>query len=105
MKEGSDPTREALTVVVAVAAHMGAIPGHKNLVWIASDNVLANWTDQAAGSDKGPNEYGSFAMRTQEALNDAHVSLYPLDASQLESAATDASLENDSVGWTRRSPT
>jgi VWFA-related protein len=99
MKEGSDPTRQALTVVVAVAvaAHMGAIPGHKNLVWIASDNVLANWTDQAAGSDRGPNSIGSFAIRTQEALNDAHVSLYPLAASQLETAATDASLQNDSV--------
>ena len=97
MKEGSDPTRQALAVVVAVAAHMGAIPGHKNLVWIASDNVMANWTDQAAGSDKGIDRIGGVAMRTQEALNDAHVSLYPLDASQLETGATDASLQNASV--------
>jgi len=97
MKEGSDPARQALTVVVAVAAHMGSIPGHKNLVWVASDNVLANWTDQAAGSDKGSGGIGSFAIRAQEALNDAHVSLYPLAASQLETSATDASLQNDSV--------
>ena len=97
MKEGSDPTRQALTVVVAVAAHMGAIPGHKNLVWITSNNVLANWTDRGAGNGKGSSSIGSVAMRTQEALNDAHVSLYPLDVSQMETAGTDASLQNDSV--------
>jgi len=97
MKEGSDPTRQALTVVVAVAAHLGAIPGHKNLVWAASQNVLADWSDQAVGSDKGSNRVGSFIMRTEEALNDAHVSLYPLVCSQLETAATDASLQNASV--------
>jgi VWFA-related protein len=95
--EGSNSARQALTVVVAVAAHMGSIPGHKNLVWIASDNVLANWSDQGAGRDKGSNGVASLAIRTQEALNDAHVSFYPLDASQLENSSTDASLQNYNV--------
>jgi len=97
MKEGSDPARETMAALIAIAAHMNSIPGHKDLVWVASDNALANWTDQAAGNDKGPNTIGRFAIPTQEALNDAHVSLYPLDASQLETAATDASLQNNSV--------
>ena len=96
-KAGIDSARQALTVVVAVAAHMGSIAGHKNLVWIASDNVLANWTGQTAGRDKGSNSTASFAIHTQEALNDAHVSLYPVDASQLETSSTDASLQNASV--------
>ncbi|MGH9589726.1 MAG: VWA domain-containing protein [Terracidiphilus sp.] len=97
MKEGSNPARESLSALVAVAAHMDAIPGHKNLVWIASDNVLANWSDQAPGSDKGPNRIAGFTIAAQEALNNAHVSLYPLDASQLETTATNASLQNNSV--------
>ena len=97
MKEGSNPAREALNALVAVAAHMNAIPGHKNLVWVASDNVLANWADQAPGTDKGPNRVAGFSVAAQEALNNAHVSLYPLDASQLHTAATDASLQNNSV--------
>jgi VWFA-related protein len=97
---GEDPPREALSVLVAVAAHMGAIAGHKNLVWVASDNVLADWTDQSADGDAGrmsPNSIGAYSIRTQEALNNAHVSLYPFDASQLETDATDASLQNAGV--------
>jgi VWFA-related protein len=97
MKEGKNPVREALSALTTIAAHMNAIPGHKDLVWVASDNVLANWTDQAAGTDKGPHSIGRYAIDAQEALNDAHVSLYPLDASQLGTAATDASLQNNSV--------
>ena len=97
MKEGQNPARQAVAALVAVAAHMNAIPGHKNLVWVAGDNVLANWSDQAPGSDKGPNRVAGLSIGAQEALNNAHVSLYPLDASQLQTAATDASLENNSV--------
>lgn len=95
-----DAGREAMTVLTGVATHLGAIPGHKNLVWVASDNVLANWSDQSADGDAGrmnPNNLGAFSIRTQEALNNAHTSLYPLDASQLETAATDASLQNAGV--------
>lgn len=97
MKEGSDPVRQALMALAAVAVHMGAISGNKNLVWVASDNVLADWSDKAVGVDRSGGGVGNFGIRVQEALNDAHVSLYPMDASQLETGATDASLQNASV--------
>ncbi len=96
-KEGQTPQRDALAALINVAANLNAIPGHKNLVWVASDNVLANSTDQATGIERGPNTIDAFSLGVEEVLNDAHVSLYPLDASQLEATATDASLANRSV--------
>ena len=97
MSEGDAPARQALALLVGVGAHLAGIPGHKSLVWIASDNVLADWTDRAAGIDIGRNGIAAFALRAQEALNDAHVSVYPLDASQLETNAIDPGLKNSSV--------
>jgi hypothetical protein len=73
-------------------------------VWVASENVLADWTNQAVSSDKGGKHLDDAIMRVQEALNEAHVSVYPLDASQLETHATDPSLENPGVALSPGSP-
>lgn len=94
---GVDPARATFGVLVGVAAHLNAIPGHKNLIWVASDNVLANWSDQTPAGDVSKDRIGGSGMRAQEALNDAHVSIYPLDASELETMATDASLQNNAI--------
>jgi VWFA-related protein len=94
---GSNPARRAMAILAAVSAHLAAIPGHKNLVWVTSDNVLANWTDQAVSVDKGSTHIEGFVLHVQEVMNDAHVSVYPLDASQLETTAIDSSFKNSSV--------
>ena len=94
---GSDPGGRALSTLVLIARHLAPMPGRKNLVWIASENVLANWTDQAVSSAKGGKHVEGSVLRAQEALNDAHVRIYPVDASQLETQAVDASLENHNV--------
>lgn len=95
MKEASNRTRQLLNSIGAVAAHLGAISGHKNLVWLANDSVLADWTEQTAGNNNGPYSLAGVAMRTLEALNDARVSLYPVGASQIDTADFDAGILND----------
>ena len=94
---GGNPAGESLWILVVVARHLAAIPGHKNLVWISSDSVLAGWTGKAVSSDKGSKHIEGLALRTQEAMNDAHVSVYPLDASQLETQAIDPNLKNRNI--------
>jgi VWFA-related protein len=94
---GANPGGIALATLVSVARHLAATPGRKSLIWIASENVLADWTNQAVSSDKGGKHLDDAIVRLQEALNEAHVSVYPLDASQLETHATDPSLANQSI--------
>ena len=94
---GSNPGREALSILVGVARHLAAIPGHKNLVWVTSDNVLADWTDRAVSIQKGSKFIEKFALQAQEAMNEAHTSVYPLDASSLEAGGIGADIGTRNV--------
>ncbi len=94
---GSNPARSSLIVLAQVARHLASIPGHKNLIWVSSDNVLADWQDQQVGPDKSPKDIASFALRAQEAMNEAHAAVYPFDVSQLEAGTVTADTQHASV--------
>lgn len=94
---GSRPGPNSLGILVDVAHHLSALPGHKNLVWITSDNALADWNKLSYNVDKGSKYIEPIALRAQEALNNAHVSIYPLDASRLEASVVTAEIGRRNV--------
>lgn len=97
---GDNPARASFIILAQVARHLASIPGHKSLVWVSSDNVLADWEDQAVAIDKSPKMVESYARHTQEAMNEAHTAVYPFDVSQLEAGGVGADLQNSSVQLT-----
>lgn len=94
---GSNPGRASLIILRMVARHLSAVSGHKNLVWVSSDNVFADWRSNQVGIDKTAKEVDSFAMHAQEAMNDAHAAVYPMDVSQLETSAISADIRTRNV--------
>jgi hypothetical protein len=69
-------------------------------VWVASDNVLADWNNQSTSFTKTNKNIEPDVLRAQEAMNNAHVSVYPLDASQLGVGGVDSSLFSESIQLT-----
>jgi VWFA-related protein len=87
---GSNPERDSLVWLVGVGRHLASVPGRKNLIWVSSDNVLADWSDNVSRSEKTTKFLDSLAIQVGETMNEARVSLYPLDASELEPGGVSA---------------
>ena len=96
---GDDPLGSVLVSMVTVAHHFAPVQGHKSLVWISGDSVLVNWDDQTVSMERRVKEIGAAINRTKEALNEAHMALYAVDASVVSSggAAVEASLANADI--------
>ncbi len=95
---GNRPEDFALHLLVGVARHLASLPGHKMLVWVSSDNVFADFSAQAVGREDTGNRFlNPPSMRARETLNEAHVSIYPLDVSQLEAAGVSADIGSRNV--------
>ena len=101
MQMGADPTRASFVILTQVARHLSAIAGQKKLVWVSSDNVFADWRDQSVGIEKSPKPMEAVTLHAQEALNEAHVAIYPFDVSQLEAAGVSADLQHQNVQLTQ----
>jgi VWFA-related protein len=93
MQMGQNPLRAVLEGMTALARHFSSVPGHKSLAWIAGDSVLADWSDQAVATEKGSKYLEGALQHTKEALNEAHIALYAVDASAVAGDGVDPSLE------------
>ena len=101
MTMGDDPARGAFVILTQVARHLASIPGHKKVVWVSSDNVLASWQDQTVGIEKSPKDERAFALHVEETMNEAHAAVYPFDVSQLEGSAITADMQHRNVELTQ----
>ena len=92
---GANPGRESLRVLIAIARHLAPVAGHKSLIWVSGDAAMADFGDQVSltGPQKNEKKYlNEIANSAGEALNQAHVALYALDATAIEAGGVDASL-------------
>ena len=84
---GNHPLRYALEGMIALARHFAAVPGHKSLAWISGDSVLAGMRDLSGVRAQGEDQLQAALQHTLEALNEAHIGLYIVDASSTNAAA------------------
>jgi VWFA-related protein len=96
---GDNPLGNALNSMIALARHFGPVAGHKSLVWISGDSALEDWSDQTPNSQRTVKSMAAAINHTKEALSEAHLALYAVDASPVSvgGAAVDPSLANPNV--------
>jgi VWFA-related protein len=77
-----DRTLTTLDAVTAIARRLSQIPGRKNLVWVASSFpfTIGAGTANAQNVTRGQRSFGPEIERTERALNNANVAIYPVDA-------------------------
>jgi hypothetical protein len=83
--------RYALQDLMALARHFASVPGRKSIAWISGDAALASWSGM-----KGNIQLDAAIQHTQEALNEARIVLYAVDASSstMGPGGFDASVAN-----------
>jgi VWFA-related protein len=88
-------TLDALT---ALAHYLGGYRGRKNLIWVSASFPVALLPDQDFGTDMnasgGTHVSGGKVQDTANALTDAQVAVYPVDARGLESETAFSAAEN-----------
>jgi VWFA-related protein len=75
---GRDSERVRMTCIAlsALSRYLAKYPGRKNLVWVTAGVPLTEWADE-------PKLYIDEVSQADHALNDAHVSVYPIDVAGL----------------------
>ena len=84
-----DRVRLTVDALVAIADHVGSLPGRKNLVWVSGSFPISTAYN---GADIGPNsglrDFYDDVERATRALNEANLAVYPVDARGLMGIGT-----------------
>ena len=94
---GDNPLRRSMEVMTSLARHFASVPGHKSLAWITGDSAVADWEDRQVGMEKGDKYFADAMNHTREALNEAQIALYVVDATEVYGGGIGADLENRNV--------
>ena len=88
-----------LAVIEFIANHLASLPGRKNLIWVSGGFPLQigfNSIHEMNDPTREQRDFGEEVTRTVKAVNNANVSIYPVDARGLV-ADTRFSAENQKV--------
>jgi len=77
---------ETTDAMIAIAKFLGGYPSRKNLLWFSESfpNWIAPNADFGSDSFMGTADYSDRIRRASEALTDARIAVYPVDARGLE---------------------
>jgi VWFA-related protein len=81
--------RQTMEALEAIAAHVGRLPGRKNLVWISGGFPFAIGIDESTGpgDTREKRIFSEESERATRALNNANIAVYPVDARGLKTDA------------------
>jgi VWFA-related protein len=91
-----------LDTLTALAHYLGGYKGRKNLIWLSASFPIALWPDHDFGTNADTDtnafgasgDYGGKVQDAANALTDAQVAVYPVDARGLESETVFSAAEN-----------
>ncbi|MDR3720837.1 MAG: VWA domain-containing protein [Candidatus Acidoferrales bacterium] len=77
---------ETTDAMVSIAKFLGGYPGRKNLLWFSESfpDWIAPSSDFGADSFQGTADYSDKIRKASQALTDARIAVYPVDARGLE---------------------
>jgi VWFA-related protein len=101
--------RTTIDALTTIAHYLSGYQGRKNLIWVSASFPAVLWPDMDFGTNTGvfraSRDYGDQVQQAANALDDANVAVYPVDArgletSQVFSAATQTTARPNSAART-----
>jgi VWFA-related protein len=88
-----------LDALRAIAHYLGGYEGRKNLIWVSESFPITLWPDADFGTNtgvfKGARDYGEQLADVSNALSDANVAVYPVDAKGLDAGQVFSAEQNN----------